>query len=230
MSYYVFVVSSRNNPCYEKFDSIRRKQLQGLGIPYKILLNGWLPEGYVLQDDEEYTPEEAMTPTMTLKFLRGCRNLANNGFPDFIVRVNSSTFVDFNRIPRLLTALPSEKCLAGHNMVMEEETGITEFMHGTAMIFSKDVIEYLLNMKMGLSENKYMIDYPDDVTLSVFAKKYCETFIDMRILYTFFINYTEFPSSIRCQKHHIFFRILNPPYRTEIDVGIWEMLRDYFCP
>ena len=230
MSYYVFVVSSRNSPCYERFDSIRRKQLQELGIPYKILLNGWLPEGYVLQDDEEYTSEEAMTPTMALKFLRGCRQLADIGFPDFIIRVNSSTFVDFKTIGSLLHSLPREKCLAGHNMHMEEETGITEFMHGTAMIFSKDVIEYLLNMKMGPSENKYMIDYPDDVSLSVFAKKYCENFIDLRLMYKFFVYNTQLPSPLHFEAHHIFFRILNPSYRVEIDVRIWEILRDHFCP
>jgi hypothetical protein len=230
MSYYVFIVSSRNSPCYEKFDSIRRKHLKGLAIPYKFLLNGALPEGYVLKDDEEYTPEEEMTPTMTLKFLHGCRRLAEDYLPEYIIRVNSSTFVDFNRITRLLTVLPREKCLAGHNMLMEEETGITEFMHGTAMIFSKDVIEYLLNMKMGPFENKCINDYADDVTLSVFSKKYCETFIDMRPLYKFFTGYTELPSEISCNSRHIFFRILNPPYRMEIDVGIWEILRDHFCP
>ena len=229
MSYYVFVVSSRNSPCYEKFDSIRRKQLQDLGIPYKILLNGWLPEGYVLQEDEEYTPEEAMTPTMALKFLRGCRQLADIGFPDFIVRVNSSTFVDFNGIRDVLTVLPRKKCLAGHNMHMEEETGITEFMHGTAMIFSKDVVEYLINVYLDPSENKCINDYPDDVSLSIISRQYCETFIDMRPLYKFFINYTELPSEINCETQHIFFRILNSN-RTEIDVGIWEILRDYFCP
>ena len=229
MSYYVFVVSSRNSPCYERFDSIRRKQLQELGIPYKILLNGWLPEGYVLQDDEEYTSEEAMTPTMALKFLRGCRQLADIGFPDFIIRVNSSTFVDFKTIGSLLHSLPREKCLAGHNMHMEEETGITEFMHGTAMIFSKDVVEYLINVYLDPSENKCINDYPDDVSLSIISRQYCETFIDMRPLYKFFINYTELPSEINCETQHIFFRILNSN-RTEIDVGIWEILRDYFCP
>ena len=228
MSYYVFVVSSRNSPCYEKFDSIRRKQLQDLGIPYKILLNGALPEGYVLQEDEEYTPEEAMTPTMALKFIKGCRQLADIGFPDFIVRVNSSTFVDFNTLGQLLHCLPSEKCLAGHNMHMKEETGITEFMHGTAMIFSKDVVEYLINVYLEPSENKCINDYPDDVSLSIIAKQYCNSLIDARLLYKFFINYTELPSEINCQEQHIFFRILNSN-RMEIDVKIWEILRDHFC-
>ena len=229
MSYYVFVVSSRNSPCYEKFDSIRRKQLQDLGIPYKILLNGALPEGYVLQDDEEYTPEEAMTPTMALKFIGGCRNLADIGFPDFIIRVNSSTFVDFKTMGQLLHSLPREKCLAGHNMHMEEETGIIEFMHGTAMIFSKDVIEYLINVYLEPSETKCINDYPDDVSLSIIAKQYCERFIDLRLMYKFFVYNTQLPSPLHFETHHIFFRILNPNYRMEIDVKIWEMLRDHFC-
>jgi len=229
MSYYVFIVSSRNSPCYEKFDSIRRKHLKGLAIPYKFLLNGTLPEGYVLQEDEEYTPEEEMTPTMAIKFLHGCRQLEEDGLPEYIIRVNSSTFVDFDSIRDVLTVLPREKCLAGHNMHMEEETGITEFMHGTAMIFSRDIIEYLLDVQYGPSETKCINDYPDDVSLSIIAKQYCETFIDMRPLYKFFTGYTELPSEISCDSQHIFFRILNSN-RAEIDVGIWEILRDHFCP
>jgi hypothetical protein len=229
MSYCVFIVSSRNSPCYEKFDSIRRKHLKSLAIPYKFLLNGALPEGYVLQEDEEYTPEETMTPTMALKFLRACRRLGENGFPDFIVRVNSSTFVDFDTLGYMLNSLPHEKCLAGHNMHMEEETGITEFMHGTAMIFSRDIIQYLLDVESSPSETKCINDYPDDVSLSIIAKQYCETFIDMRPLYKFFTGYTELPSEISCDSRHIFFRILNSN-RMEIDVKIWEILRDHFCP
>ena len=212
------------------FDSIRRKHLKGLAIPYKILLNGILPEGYVLQDDEEYTPEDSMTPTMALKFLQGCRRLAEDGLPDFIIRVNSSTFVDFDTLGQLLNSLPREKCLAGHNMHMEEETGITEFMHGTAMIFSRDIIEYLLDVYLEPSETKCINDYPDDVSLSIIAKQYCESFIDLRLMYKFFVYNTQLPSSLHFEAHHIFFRILNPPYRMEIDVKIWEILRDHFCP
>ena len=141
MSYYVFVVSSRNAPYYEVFDNMRRKQMQKLGIPYKILLNGMLPEGYTLQEDEEYMPEESMTPTMALKFLRGCRSLAESGLPDYIIRVNSSTFVDFTNLGLLLDPLPRRLCFAGHIMHMEDGPKITEFMHGTAMIISKDIID-----------------------------------------------------------------------------------------
>jgi hypothetical protein len=230
MSYYVFIVSSRNSPCYEKFDSIRRKQLKGLSIPYKFLLNGALPEGYVLQEDEEYTPEEAMTPVMALKFLRGCRRLAEDYLPEYIIRVNSSTFVDFNTLGHLLNSLPREKCLAGHNMHMEEESGITEFMHGTAMIFSRDVIQYLLNVESSPYENKCINDYPDDVSLSIIAKQYCTGFIDLRLMYKFFVSNTELPSPLHFETNHIFFRILNSPYRMEVDVKIWEILRNHFCP
>jgi hypothetical protein len=205
---------------------MRRKQMQNLGIPYKILLNGWLPEGYVLQDDEEYMPEESMTPTMALKFLQGCRSLAERGLPDYIVRVNSSTFVDFSNLARLLHALPRRLCFAGHIMHMKDEEKVSEFMHGTAMIFSKDIIEYLL--VNATPDNKYINDYPDDVSLSIIAKQYCEHTIDLRPMYKFFIEYTELPSEIYYDYFHIFFRILNNTNRMEIDVKIWEKLYDYF--
>ena len=226
MSYYVFVVSSRNEPCYELFDNMRRKQLQALDIPYKILLNGALPEGYILQEDEEYTPEEPMTPTMALKFMHGCRRLAESELPDYIIRVNSSTFVDFANLARLLDPLPRRLCFAGHIMHLEEGPKITEFMHGTAMIISKDIIEYLLQTVS--TDNKYITDYPDDVSLSVIARQYCDHFIDLRPLYKFFVYNTTLPSQLNFETHHIFFRILNPENRMEIDVKIWEKLYSYF--
>jgi hypothetical protein len=205
---------------------MRRKQLQALDIPYKILLNGALPEGYILQEDEEYTPEEPMTPTMALKFMRGCRSLAKSGLPDYIIRVNSSTFVDFANLARLLDPLPRQKCFAGHIMHLEEGPKITEFMHGTAMIFSKDIIEYLL--VNAIPDNKYITDYPDDVSLSIIARQYCGYLIDLRPLYKFFVYNTTLPSQLVFETHHIFFRILNHPNRMEIDVKIWEKLYDYF--
>ena len=112
-SYYVFIVTSRDNPIYEKFDSIRRKQMCEQNVPYKFLLNGSLPEGYILQDDEEYPSYEGMSPGMFLKFIKGCEKLEQKY--DFILRLNSSTFVDFNKIPQLLKILPrTNKIVAGH--------------------------------------------------------------------------------------------------------------------
>jgi len=45
-TYFVFIVTSRDSPIYEQFDSMRRLQMNSLGIPYKFLINGILPVGY----------------------------------------------------------------------------------------------------------------------------------------------------------------------------------------
>ena len=75
MSYFVFIVSSRNNPIYEQFDIMRRGQMNELGIPHKFLLNGVLPEGYQLKDDEEYHEDTSFTPGMFRKFYDACKTL-----------------------------------------------------------------------------------------------------------------------------------------------------------
>jgi hypothetical protein len=96
MKYYVFIVTTRDNPLYEQFDNMRREQMKALGIQYKFLINGKIPNYYLLKDDEEYYPDASFTPGMCVKLYNACKNL--KGDYEHIIRVNSSTFINFQEL------------------------------------------------------------------------------------------------------------------------------------
>ena len=165
MSYFVFIISSRNNPIYEQFDIMRRTQMNILGISHKFLRNGTLPEGYEMKDDEEYHEDTSFTPGMFRKFYDACKNLySTNNIPDFIIRCNSSTFIDFNKFnSEILPTLPKENTFAGP---IDNYEGIYPhtFISGMCMIFSKDVLYNLItNIPR---DHPLTLEYCDDVAIS----------------------------------------------------------------
>jgi hypothetical protein len=219
MKYYVFIISSRNDPLYEQFDTIRREQMKALGIQYKFLLNGELPEGYILKDDEELFRDASFTPGMFMKFYQACKNL--NPDYDFIIRVNSSTFINFLGLVPFLETLPKEKCRVGYPLTFYHDKHRL-FIAGYLMIFSRDVINYLIN-EVSLDQ-QVIYNSPDDCSLSVVTDEYCQHLIWN------FTNYLEFfqedKLDFTCIKPNtLFFRIKNSD-RVTNDLFVWQTLHD----
>jgi hypothetical protein len=219
MKYYVFIITSRNDPLYEQFDTMRRQQMKALGVRYKFLLNGELPEGYCLADDEELSPDASFTPGMFMKFYNACKALEEEY--DFIVRVNSSTFINFIGVSSFLSTLPREKCRVGYPLTFYHDKHRL-FIAGYIMIFSKDVINYLIN---DVSLDQSVIhDSPDDCSLSVVTDEYCQHLIWN------FTNYLEFfqedKLDFTCIKPNtLFFRIKNSD-RILNDLFVWQTLHN----
>lgn len=230
-TYYVYIITSRNNPIYEEFDKIRRKQLNDLQIPHKFLINGSLPSNYSLTDDEEYFPDDAIapwgapltssdsyTPGMFLKFY----TIIQRGLPkvDFIIRINSSTFVDFRRLGLFLTCLPRRTSVrAGYPLTYYTSMQLL-FLAGYIMIFSRDVLE-------NISYHEDIIKKePDDVALSFLTNAYCgHVFLNIDDYLHFFITGDPIiPESLNPKK--FIFRILNPD--RIVDLQIWNELYRMF--
>ena len=219
MKYYVFIITSRNDPLYEQFDTMRRQQMKALGVRYKFLLNGELPEGYCLADDEELSPDASFTPGMFMKFYNACKALEEEY--DYIIRVNSSTFINFIGVSSFLSTLPREKCRVGYPLTFYYDKHRL-FIAGYIMIFSKDVINYLIN---DVSLDQSVIhDSPDDCSLSVVTDEYCQHLIWN------FKNYLEFfqedKLDFTCIKPNtLFFRIKNSD-RILNDLFVWQTLHN----
>jgi len=226
-TYYVYIVTSRNNPIYEEFDKIRRKQLEDLQIPHKFLLNGALPPRYSLKEDEVYypedsvapwgetlTPSEAYTPGMFLKFYTEIQK----GLPqvDFIIRTNSSTFVDFRKLGVFLRELSPVGVRCGYPLQYYPVETNRLFFAGYAMIFSRDVLE---NIKY---DEEIIKNEPDDVALSFLTEEYCQyRMYIIHELVQFFINGDLcVPEAVDPKK--FIFRILNPD--RQVDLQIWKEL------
>jgi hypothetical protein len=188
------------------------------GVHYKFLLNGPLPVGYTLQEDEDYYEDLTMSPGMFRKFVRGCEALTKHY--DFILRLNASTFVDFHKMPAILACIPRrDRIIAGYPMEFYHKSD-GYFIHGSAMLFSRDCIDFIL-----ANTSDPCIYKTDDYALTEIALRYCERSINL-LDYFLFLTHNACTYDI-IKEHTVFFRIKNPD-REEYDLRIWEDLYTMF--
>jgi len=234
MSYFVFIVTSRDRPEYEIFDSMRREQLNALQIPYKFLLNGILPSGYSLKEYEVYYPDPSFTPGMFWKFYTEIQKSLPQ--VDFILRLNSSTFVDFKRFEEVvLPLLPRTRCFAGNVFDFDVVGGCARreqvsMISGTAMIFSRDVLEWFVGSVLDIEDPvlKYCIEEnPDDCAISNILRDLGGyRFFDLGAFFTHMEAVTVAAVDAVAEVSNestVFYRIKNDD-RINTDVPIWRRL------
>lgn len=185
VSYYVFIITSRTHPVYEKVQDMRRILLKERGIPYTILVNHRSPDDTIdctttsttitpTMDDEILFPDDRMNPWMALKFLYAVRLFFRSGVldePTYIVRLNATTFVDFDRLGAFLETAPKE------GVIMGPIVDWGDFVNGMIMIFSTDVLRSVLSDPRMFEKNMHI--HNDDVFLSRIASPYVHTRIDL---------------------------------------------------
>lgn len=94
---------------------------------------------------------------------------------DFIVRLNLSTYIDFKTFNQTLSRLPKEKVISGFtdNFPLPDWYRYRDiplnFVSGTCMIFSRDVIEYLNTYSL---DDPILYEHNDDTVLSHICKIY----------------------------------------------------------
>jgi hypothetical protein len=222
-TYFVFIVTSRNLPIYEQFDSMRRLQMNSLGIPHKFLINGILPVGYTLQSDEEYFEDASFNPGMFMKFYNALCKFGP--LPNYIVRLNSSTFVNFEKLTELFNGgyFPSKRLFGGHNIEFSSSDESEPFymFAGTAMVFSCDVAEYLRNINMESESIRECISTcPDDFAISQILQELGN--YPLFDISSFFI-FCEDDKTWEDSDEVIFYRIKNTD-RILTDINIWKQL------
>jgi len=222
-TYFVFIITSRDSPIYEQFDSMRRLQMNSLGIPHKFLINGILPSGYALQSDEEYFEDASFNPGMFMKFYRACKHFASKYIlPDFILRINSSTFIDFEKFQKkFLNNLPKTGFIGGP--IVEDSSVPRPFISGTIMMFSKDIIyKFVNNIDIN---HPYIRKYSDDVALSyiiseTICNQFCQ-FINQLIVYS---QITSENYRIELPERAFIIRVRNDVDREKNDIFVWKEL------
>jgi hypothetical protein len=204
---------------------MRRVQMQRRNIPHLFLINGPLPVGYTLQEDEVYYTDPSFTPGMFWKFYWALRQTDAARTVEFLLRVNASTFVDFDRLEDfVLPRLPSQKCFAGHifDFVSEDARICTSIISGTAMIFSKDVLQQLLDIDSTNDSIQQIIHAnPDDIAISLLIQLYCKN--RLFELGQFFAQYENDMPLENHTERTTFYRIKNTD-RMKTDIALWNQL------
>ena len=226
----ILIVSSFDPLCLE-CNKITRKQSKQYSIPVMFLFNGKIPEGYNLQSDE-YVLETDNTdaqPYMFLKFKYSLQSIFNSGFnPDYILRCNATTFINFKALDNLFSRLPKEKLIAGPFICATGNPSIDVYCQGTNIILSNDVAK-----RLAYDDNvnhEAVRTYADDIVIDILTRDYAYK-QDLSLFTARLTHFTKIPAiyDLFIDATHVFYRVKNDcVQRTEIDFEIWKMLHYLF--
>ena len=226
----ILIVSSFDPLCLA-CNKITRKQSKQYGIPIIILFNGKIPEGYNLQPDEYVLDTDSIDPQpyMFLKFKYALQMIFNSGSnPDYILRCNATTFINFKGLNNLFSRMPKEKLVAGPFLFATGIENIDVYCQGTNIILSSDVAKRLAYDNN--ANDPAVLTYADDIAIDFLTRDYSYK-QDLSLFTAKYTHYRKIPAIydlvIDCT--HVFFRVKNDcPQRTEIDLEIWKMLHYLF--
>ena len=226
----ILIVSSFD-PLFLECNKITRKQSKQYGMPVMFLFNGKIPEGYQLQPDE-YLLETDSTdaqPYMFLKFKYALQSIFNTGQnPDYILRCNATTFINFKALANLFSRLPREKLIAGPFIFATGYPSIDVYCQGTNIIFSNDVAK-----RLAYDDNvnhSAVTTSADDIAIDFLTRDYSYK-QDLTLFTARFVHFNTVPKiyDLFIDPTHVFYRVKNNcAQRNEIDFEIWKMLHYLF--
>lgn len=131
------IVVSYDNSLYKDFDALRLKVFNKENIPIFVVYNG--PQNSYLNENEMYVGIDTMNPTMYNKFLLAADHLLKTKWKDFdyIVRVNSSTFLNPRALHKTIQELPNSNCYAGFDL-------FKKYIWGTCIIFDRALLQRII--------------------------------------------------------------------------------------
>jgi hypothetical protein len=211
------VILTHDTPLYNHFDNIKRKYLDKKKEDYFFVYNGkdTNKENINNRTLNYYSKinHPAGIPDIFLKFIDVIKKGLLDEY-DYIIRCNSSTFVNIDTIKEELTTKKD-------NLYMGVYGQGWNFISGTCIVFSKDVIKKL-------ADNFQIVNYyrEDDVVIG-------DILSILNVPMTYIPQYNFHDSNTipsindienRLSTHTL--RIRNDFNRELIDVSIWNMIAD----
>lgn len=224
------VIITYNTPLYRKFDFFKRRYFESLKFDHDFLFvdNSTMPTSYDSVNKTynyycNHPPHPSGIPSMYNKFIHVIKSGILDEY-DFVVRANSSTFVNMS-VVRDNLADKTDNIYMGF---FEEDWN---FVSGACTIFSKDILQKLSN-------NSNLVDpvREDDVVIGMIMSRLNinKTYLDRAC----FSNHNPhdpddiaIPSIEEIQqalkKPQI--RIRNDSNREVKDIGIWSLIDQLVC-
>lgn len=214
------VVLTHDTPLYNQFDSFKRKYLESRNTDHYFVYNGTDTSKHNLTNRTiNYFSNEshpAGVPMMFRKFIEVIKSGLLNEY-DFVIRANSSTFVNIDIIKEILqtktTKLYMGKC--------EINDPSPDFVSGTCTIFSADVLKLL-------AENSNTVSHyrEDDVVIGQIMKNIGipATYLPWHEFYNYNLDNIPGPEQIQEALKQPHIRIMNPINREIIDIVIWKTI------
>ena len=229
---FVIVIASFDKPIYVEFIKFRKLQFKQYGIPHLFVYDTEPADNFVCDDHDfifkRYPVSEYLdivhpeyNPHMILKFLHALHRIPTRY--DYVIRVNLSTFINFPLMLNHLSSSPRTAYAAGRNVCIalpdwclsNRPDDVIDFISGTCMIFSQDVVDLLKTISLG---SPLLYTHNDDVILSHFIKKHGIPFYHMD-MYCIENDKTPLPT-----QPVMMIRIKHENNREHLDVMCWKKL------
>lgn len=209
----IVLIITHNQDLYNFFDNIKVKYLKNKNIDYRLLYNSTDSN---LEDKKNnkinYYTDKAAIPAMLQKFLH---YLEHDNNYDYVIRVNSSTFLNIDKVlEEIKNHKDTEDLYMGYYDRNREP-----FCSGTLSIFSKSVVDKLIEGKEYIQDN-----IEDDLAIGRFL-----TSKDVKITpleWYFLADRQSTPDEEEIEEALTYpqIRIRNDFNRDVIDKGIWEII------
>ena len=214
---------------------IRIKQLEEKNIPYCFLFNGEVPSDFPLAKEkyfhyptlsvDKFNDKNLTTPWATKAFQESLQVLYkehNLEAYDYILRLNVSTYVQFEKFNWMVGNLPKSGLIGGPLFVVHGKI----FANGTAMLFSNDVARaFAFDTQL---DETLCTTTNDDVVISwSLTDRYI--LHDLNFYYAWYESYKDLPSLQefveKIKYETVFYRIKNDcEKRDEVDTSLWYIL------
>lgn len=221
MKNYAVLILSYKDDLYSHFDERKISICKDHGIYVRNILNSSTP--LVTNENELFFEYSIDVFSLLPKFLWAYNTLKNelNNY-DYIIRTNSSTFLNFKLLEEYIKDLPKTNCYAGPN-------AYNKFISGTCIIMTKDVINKIIESPFKndyMQKNEHVLD---DVLIGKIMK---HNNIEMKYIPMYhFADLTNTPNDeeiVNTLKTYPLIRIRNNFNRNKIDKYIWSKLFDFY--
>ncbi len=227
---YGVLVLTVKEPLYDHFDELRRKTMEENGIVHKFVYNSTKSSTFTCKQTNNVEYKNSIksivektlgcvkhpsVPFMLDKFLWAYKKIRNDSMwsdVDYIVRANSSTFINFEKLEEWLAKLPRKECYAG--AIVDEI-----FVSGTTIVFSKDLLDILIDTKFTLKERRRL----DDVAIGLVMKRLNFLPINMPMMH-FTKNVRPSEIDFTEASQYPLVRVRNDEDRSNLDHDIWDTL------
>jgi len=220
---YGIITLTYDDPLYNFFDDIKRQYYQKNNILNVFVYNVTTPVDKIKNtSDVIYVSNLAGGSgiyTMFDKFIATLQSNQNWNDFDYIIRANSSTFLNLPLLEEYIKKLPQENCYAGPcTMPITPK----DFISGTCIIFSKDVIKMLSKIKEK-HENRRL---EDDLIIFQYMKNFKVPLTNIP-MYWYDKNIIPTKNEISdILKKYPLIRINNQKDRFKIDTTIWKLIEE----
>lgn len=116
--------------------------------------------------------KESYVPGIFEKTIKSMRYVSKKYKYTHLLRTNACSVWNFPKLFKKLETLPEKKICAGQTMHDKNYT----FCQGSGMIFTLDTIFYMIN---NIQNIKNLYHMPDDILLSLLAKKYTQKYEEL---------------------------------------------------